>query len=123
MNAEDRIEVRRIQVDGHHGALAGEQESAQPFEVDLDIYLDLRAAQASDDLLTTVDYGSLTLAVVAIVTNTRFALLEALAGAIADDLLGDERIDRVAVTVRKMSPPIPAVLDSTGVRIVRSSPR
>ena len=119
MNSGDHIEVRQIRVDGHHGALEGEQDRAQPFEVDLDIYLDLSLAQLTDDLSSTVDYGKITLAVITVVKATRFALLEALAGAIADAVLDDVRIDRVEVALRKMAPPIPATLHSVGVRIAR----
>src|SRR5487761_2432849 len=117
MSLGDRIEIRRIQVDGRHGALDGEQDHPQPFSVDLDIYLDLSAAQMTDDLSSTVDYGTVTLLVVSVVTSTRFALLEALAGAIADAVLVDSRIERVVVSLQKTRPPIHAALDSVGVRI------
>lgn len=120
MTVGDHIEIRRISVLGRHGALKGEQEVAQPFEVDLDLYLDLEPARQSDDLASTVDYGLVTMSVVAVVSETRFALLEALAGAIADEVLQDSRIQRVEVTLRKMRPPIPAELASVGVRLARS---
>lgn len=123
MNSGDRIEVRRIRADGRHGALAGEQDNFQPFEVDLDIYLDLEAARSADDLSATVDYGSVTLKVTEIVSSTNFLLLEALAGAIADAILVDRRIDRIEVSLRKMRPPIDALLDSVGVRLVRTNQR
>lgn len=122
MTTGDRIEVRRICANGHHGALVGEQDQEQPFEVDLDIYLDLDVAEQSDDLGATVDYGELTLAVVEIITTTRFSLLEALAGAIATRVLCDLRIDRVGVTLRKMRPPVPVVMGSAGVRLIRVRP-
>jgi dihydroneopterin aldolase len=122
MSPGDRIEVRRICVNGYHGALVGEQDEEQPFEVDLDIYLDLANAETGDDLDATVDYGEVTLAVVEIITTTRFALLEALAGAIATRVLGDKRIDRVEVSLRKMAPPITVELASVGVRLVRTRP-
>lgn len=120
MSHGDHIEVRRIRSRGHHGALEGEQDNAQPFEVDLDIYLDLAAAEASDDLSQTLDYATVTLAVVELVATTRFALLEALAGEIAGMVIADGRVDRVEVTLRKMVPPIPADLESVGVHLVRS---
>lgn len=120
MSSGDRIEVRQIQVDGHHGALEGEQDRPQPFEIDLDIYLDLSSAQLTDDLSSTVDYGEITLLAAAVVTTTRFAVLEALAGAIADAILADTRIERVVVTLKKMAPPIAATLHSVGVRIERT---
>jgi dihydroneopterin aldolase len=119
----DRIEVRQIKVSGHHGALEGEQDHAQPFEVDLDLYLDLGHAEISDDLSMTVDYGRITLQVVEIVATTHYALLEALAGAIANAVLSDKRVDRVVVTVKKMQPPLPVELGSTGVRLVRDNER
>ena len=46
----DRIELRGLRVVGTHGALPEEQVRAQPFEVDLDIEVDLRPAGLSDDL-------------------------------------------------------------------------
>ncbi len=120
MSTGDRIEVRRIHVDGHHGALPGEQDRAQSFEIDLDIYLELSAGQLTDDLSSTVDDGAVTMTAVTIVESTRFALLEALAGAIADAILLDARIARVEVVLRKLAPPIAARLGSVGVRIERS---
>lgn len=119
MSSCDRIEVRQIRVNGHHGVLEGEQDRAQPFEIDLDIYLALTPAQLSDDLSMTVDYGEITLKAITVVETTRFSLLEALAGAIADAILDDSHIERVEVVLRKMAPPIPAALHSVGVRIVR----
>ena len=44
----DRIEVRGLRVDGVHGVLEQERMHAQPFEVDLDLYLDtVPAARAT----------------------------------------------------------------------------
>ena len=53
----DRIELRGLRVLGAHGVLPEEQQRAQPFEVDLDLELDLRPAGRSDALADTVDYG------------------------------------------------------------------
>jgi dihydroneopterin aldolase len=49
-----------------------------------------------------------------------FQLLEALAGRLADALLVvDPRLAAVAVTVRKLRPPLPLDVASTGVRVYR----
>ena len=73
---------------GTHGVLPEERARAQPFEVDLDLAVDLAPAAASDRLSDTVDYAA--------VAETRgrgrvgsasFQLLEALAGAVAEAVL------------------------------------
>ena len=46
----DRIELRGLRVLGRHGALEGEQDAAQPFEIDLEVEADFRGAARDDDL-------------------------------------------------------------------------
>ncbi len=116
---EDRVEVRGLRVDGVHGVLDEEQVRPQPFEVDLDLYLDTVAAAAADDLDRTADYGAAVDAAVAVVTGPPRRLLESLAGAIAELVLADRRIEAVTVVVRKLRPPLSAPVTSTGVRIHR----
>ena len=55
----DRIEIRDLRVTGVHGVLPEEQARAQPFAVDIVAWLDMTAAQESDELADTVDYGAL----------------------------------------------------------------
>jgi dihydroneopterin aldolase len=119
MSDADRIEIRSIRVEGRHGALPGEQRDPQPFEIDLDLFMDLAPAAHTDELADTVDYGAVALTAARIVREERFSLLEALAGAIATELLCDERLSRVRVSLRKLRPPIPLTLGSTGVTITR----
>jgi dihydroneopterin aldolase len=120
--APDRIELRGLQVVGICGALPEERERAQPLEVDLDAEVDLRPSGASDDLAHTVDYGALCDVVATTVTGGQPQLLEHLAAAIADAVLGaDERITSVTVAVRKLRPPVPHALATSGVRITRSA--
>jgi dihydroneopterin aldolase len=117
----DRILLRGLRVVGTHGVLAEEQTRAQPFEVDLSLAVDLSAASASDALEDTVDYGAVVDVAAGVVANERFALLERLAGRIADAVLGlDERIASIEVTVTKLRPPVPSDLASAGVRLSRS---
>ena len=44
---------------GVHGVLPEERERAQPFSLDIVAWVDMEAAQQSDDLADTVDYGAL----------------------------------------------------------------
>lgn len=118
----DRIQVRGLRVLGTHGVLAEEQHRRQPFEVDLDLALDLSPAGHSDELAGTVDYGSLTSRVAEVIGKGHFALLEALAEAIAEVALADGRVVEVQVSVRKLRPPIPLDVAWVGVVLTRSRP-
>lgn len=119
----DRIEVRALRVVATHGALPEERERAQPFELDLDVWVDTGAAGASDQLTDTVDYGTVVERVAALVRDTSFTLLEALAEAVALAVSEvDARVERVAVTVRKLRPPIGEDVGSVGVRLERGRP-
>jgi dihydroneopterin aldolase len=116
----DQIELRGLVALGYCGALPEEQERVQPLEVDLDVALDLRPAGESDALDDTVDYGVLCAMVERIITTERFTLLERLATRIAEVALADARVDSVTVWVRKLEPPVPQQLTTSGVRIDRS---
>lgn len=115
------LEVRGLRVLGTHGVLPDEKKRPQPFEVDLDLFFDMAAAAASDDLNDAVDYGAVVDAVVAVVTGPSVELLERLARLIGDAVLAlDQRIESVEVAVRKLEPPIPYELTSAGVRLTFS---
>ena len=117
----DRIEIRDLRVTGVHGVLPEERERAQPFAVDITAWLDMEAAQQSDDLADTVDYGALAQTTADIVGGRSYQLLEALAGRLATALLiVDPRLDAVEVTVRKLRPPLALDVGSTGVRVRRA---
>ena len=119
----DTIELRGLRVVGVVGVLAEERERAQPLEIDLDVDVDLTAAGVSDDLSDSVDYGELCDVVVATVAGPgaeRPELLERLAASIADAVLDrDDRIGAVTVSVRKLRPPVPHDLSTSGVRVRR----
>ena len=105
---------------GYSGALPEEQERPQPFEVDLDVEADLSLPGRTDRLEDTLDYGAIAAAVEQVITTERFALLERLSARIAEAVLVDPRALAVTVTVRKLRPPVPQHLDTSGVRIRRT---
>ncbi|MFZ2059176.1 MAG: dihydroneopterin aldolase [Acidimicrobiales bacterium] len=115
----DRIELRGLRVLGRHGAREGEQDAAQPFEVDLEVEAELGEAAHDDDLTKTVDYSLVVETAVAIVGERQYRLLEALAGAIATGVLEIPGVQAVTVTVRKLRPPVAADMASAGVRLRR----
>ncbi len=115
----DRIELRGLRALGRHGASKDEQDTAQPFEIDLEVEADFVAAADDDDLAKTVDYSLVVGKALEIVSLRQFRLLEALAGAIATGILEIPEVQAVTVTVRKLRPPVAAALASAGVRLRR----
>jgi len=104
---------------GVHGVLPEEQTRPQPFEVDVELTVDLSAAGESDNLHDTVDYAAVAEAVSRVVKSERYQLLERLAARIAEVCRVDERVSAVAVTVRKLHPPVRAMVDHVAVCIER----
>lgn len=120
MHDLDRISVRGISAQGHHGVFDFERERGQRFVVDVVCSVDLGAAACSDDLQDTLDYGSLSKAVVADIEGEPLNLIEALAGRIADTCLASPRVQTVEVTVHKPEAPINADVADVAVTLTRS---
>ena len=116
----DRIFLRGMRFMACHGVLPHEREVPQPFEVDVEMGLDLRAAGESDDLDDTVNYAKVYDVVSTVLTVTRKYLIEALAEEIADDLLRHfDSLRWVRVTVHKPTAPIDGIFSDVGVTILR----
>ncbi len=115
----DRIVLTNMQFEGRHGYYDHEFLELQPFEVDVELVLDLQPAGIDDDLEQSVDYGTVYDAVRQIVESTSFRLLEALAEAISHRLLADFAIDEVVVRLRKPKVQLGGPLDAAGVEIRR----
>ena len=120
MSGPDRIEVHGIRVVTRHGVLPEEKYRPQPFEIDLVIEADLGDAGLSDDLADTVDYGEVVGRVSEVATSRSFGLLEALAEAVAGEVLSDERAEAVTVRVRKLRVPLASDVHSVEVVIRRT---
>ncbi|WP_132255935.1 dihydroneopterin aldolase [Methylobacterium segetis] len=116
----DRILVHRIAVYAYHGLLTEEARLGQRFYISLDASLDLSAAGRSDDVAQTVSYADLTEIAVGIATGQRFALIEALAEAIAEAALARfPPLLSITVRVDKPSAPVPAVIEGVSIEITR----
>jgi 7,8-dihydroneopterin aldolase/epimerase/oxygenase len=115
----DRIIIAGLRELGVHGATAEEQTRPQPFEVDVELVVDLGPPGESDELEDTVDYSAVSEAVSRVVRSERYHLLERLATRIAEVCSSDPRVDGVTVTVRKLHPPVRAMVDHVAVRIER----
>jgi dihydroneopterin aldolase len=117
----DRIELRGLRFDALVGVLDHEHVERQPIELDLDLDADLSGPGRTDDIGDTVDYGAVCAAVEKVIDGGHVALLERLAQLVADAVLGvDDQVAAVTVAVRKLQPPVPQHLATSGVRITRS---
>ncbi|MBN8561317.1 MAG: dihydroneopterin aldolase [Leptolyngbya sp. UWPOB_LEPTO1] len=103
----DCIHLSRIRGYGYMGALPEEQILGQWFEVDLTLWLDLSKPGRSDVLADTLDYCNVIDDVQTLIKTSKFLLLEKLATAIADKILGYQQVNQVQVKVVKPAAPIP----------------
>ncbi|MSO37974.1 MAG: dihydroneopterin aldolase [Acidimicrobiia bacterium] len=111
------ILVNGVRVLGVHGVLPHERLHPQPFEVDVALEVNLSKAGLSDKLEDTVDYGSIAEAISTVVANESYQLMERLATRIAEVCREDPRVTEVTVTVRKLHPPVNAMLNHVAVCI------
>lgn len=115
----DSIELRSLRVMAFCGILPEEVERRQPFEIDVDVDCDLSAAGSSDDLSNTIDYGGLVAEIQALADDQRYGLLERFASDVAQVVLQHDLATATRVTIRKLRPPVPQDLASSGVTIRR----
>jgi len=97
----DRIFMTALTAETVIGIYDWEREVKQRLEIDLEIWMDLRAAAASDAIEDTLNYKSVAKRVLAFVEASRYRLVEALAGEIARIVLEEFKVPRVRVTVHK----------------------
>ena len=104
--SEDRILLEGMVFHGRHGTLPAERELGQPFVVDVELRLDLRAAGLADDLTRTVDYSEVHRRTKEIVEGPPVGLTETVA-------------ERIAAAVLEEHPPVEAVRVKVGKPNVR----
>ena len=118
----DRIALINMRFEGRHGVLEEERVQPQPFEIDVELCLDLSPAGVSDDLSRTVDYGEVFEIVRDTIEGPSRQLIESLAETVAARLLADFAavgVGEVLVRVRKPNVNLPGALDAASVEITR----
>ncbi len=116
----DSIFLTRMQFYGRHGVHREETALGQRFIVSVRLAVDCLEAGLHDDLQLTVNYGEVYNVIKGIVQGTPFKLLEALAQAVADAVLGHfSFVARIEVTIEKPGAPIDGIFDTVGVQIER----
>jgi 7,8-dihydroneopterin aldolase/epimerase/oxygenase len=100
-----KVELRGLEVFGRHGAYEAERRQGQTFWFDVE--LEVGDAGLSDRLEDAVDYTKVAARVREVCESRTFTLLEALAAAVADALVGDLAAESVTVRVRKRPADLP----------------
>jgi dihydroneopterin aldolase len=116
----DRISLTNLVFRARHGVEPREKLEAQRFEVDVELELDLAPAGRSDDLARTANYAEVDATIRPIVEGRSFDLIEALAEAIATEVLASQPLaTAVVVRVRKPEVRLGGPLDHAAVEIRR----
>ena len=119
----DTLSLHRLRFFGHHGVLPEETARGQDFEVTVRLELPLGEAGRTDDLSHTVDYRAVHQVVRGVMEGPPRKLAEALAEAMAVELLRVfPVVQAVEVEVIKLKPPVDFTSAGLAVRVRRTRP-
>jgi dihydroneopterin aldolase len=110
-----RLFLSGIHAEGRHGARPGEQDTAQPFVIDLDLEVEV----GEDTIESTADYRGVTERVRAIVRERSFDLIESMGAAIADACLAFGPVTRATVVVHKPNAAVRLQIDGVAAAVTR----
>jgi 7,8-dihydroneopterin aldolase/epimerase/oxygenase len=111
------VELAGIELHGRHGALDWEREQGQRFLFDVE--LEVGEAGSSDRLEEAVDYREVAACVREVSDGRAYHLLEALAAALAGELIARFPVQRVSVRVRKPEVVLDPPVEYAAVRATR----
>lgn len=114
-----KIFIKDLLVRCRIGINEEEKQAPQDILINVELVAEVAPAIASDNIADTVDYRPVYHEILRLAENSRFDLVEKLAGAIADTALGlDARIAKVLVRVEK--PHRFPFLQAVGVELEKS---
>ncbi|MDP4182689.1 MAG: dihydroneopterin aldolase [Bacillota bacterium] len=117
----DKIIMKNMRFYGYHGVLPEEREDGQNFEIDVELYLDLKKAGISDELKDSVDYSQVYGIIKEITESNKFRLVEKLGESISREILSRfKEVERITVCVKKPEAPIDGEFGWVGIEITRS---
>jgi dihydroneopterin aldolase len=100
------IVLSDIGFEGRHGATAVERRATRKFEVDVEVDVEVAAAERSDKLADTIDYSRVAEVIVGLGVGEPHRLLESLARRMVDNVRGRfPAVKRVRLELRKLNPP------------------
>lgn len=114
----DYVFIEGLKVAGKHGVMDIERRVEQEFEIGAKMGVDPSRAAKSDKLEDALDYAPIKEAIVGIIRNNSFYLIERLADTLCQEILKDKRVRTVELTIRKTAIWNDAV---PGITITRSN--
>ena len=97
----DVIFLKELQVETIIGVFEWEKRIKQTVLIDIEVFTEINAAAASDQLADTIDYKKISKRIKEFAESRTFNLIETLAKNIADMLIGEFDVRRTRVTVSK----------------------
>ncbi len=116
----DVIRLKNMVFYGYHGVSEFEKSLGGKFEIDIDLYKNLKKAGQSDNLKETLNYEKIYKTIQNCTKRNKYYLIETLAERIAESILRKYKTDKVIVRVRKPHAPVKGVLDTVEVEILRT---
>lgn len=107
-----KLRLKNMVFYGYHGVFDAERELGQRIEVDLELQAELGEAIRNDDFDVTLNYVDVYTVVKDIVEEGEFKLIEAMAGAILDQVWDAFDLKSLLVRVRKPQPPVGGIMEA-----------
>lgn len=117
----DIIKIKGLKLFAYHGVNPEEKEDGQNFVFDIDLYVNINKACASDDVNDTVSYAKVIKTVRRVFTETKYDLLEKCAQVVSDAIFEEyPDVLKVEITLKKPEAPMKADFEYVAVNIVRT---
>ena len=114
----DTVFIKGLKAASVIGCYDWERDIRQTLVIDLELKADFTHAAQSDALADALDYAAISRRVIAVCDESRFQLLEALAGHLASIVLAEFSVERLRMTITKPG----AVPEAEGVGVVIDRP-
>ncbi len=114
------IGIRDLEIFAHHGVYPEEKKNGQMFYVSADLYLDTWEAEHTDDLETSVNYGTVCEFIKNIMTRRDYQLIERAASEVCEELMINfPKLNKARVKLYKPEAPIPIPFGTVYVEACR----
>lgn len=117
----DRISIKGLEILANHGVFPEENKLGQKFVINVELYVDTRAAGLTDNLEQSVNYGTVCHQINDFLTANTYKLIERCAEELATHLLvSNSLVHEIDVEIEKPWAPIGLPLETVSVKIHRA---
>ena len=116
----DKISILNLKIPSNHGVYDFEKKTEGTFELDIELFLDLRIPCSTDQLKDTIDYAKATDIIIRVFNEKHCNLIERVGEKICVELLKKFSVAKVKIKIRKPHAPIQANFDTVEVQLTRS---